>query len=261
MDVFGGGEESVKVLNVAIISVGGAGRAHIKRFSKNLNSRIRAVFDPKKENLRDFQWVEENGGYVTTDYEKILNDESVNVISVCSPDYTHFGHAIAAIKAGKHVLVEKPLAISLKECEKLQLAASNSDKVFGVHHQMRYVPCFLQARRCVTNGQIGVPYIVEADYIHDMRERAILHDNWRVDSKHPQKVALGASSHTIDLARWILNDEVVEVFSYATHIGWPDYPDKDTVVTLLKFSQGTIGKVTSTIACQCPQLNLKLVLN
>lgn len=245
----------MKPLNVGIVSVGGAGRAHIARFGRNPKSCVRAVFDLKEKNLRDFLWIEEKGGYVTTDYENILNDEQIDIISICSPDHTHLDYAIAAIKAEKHVLVEKPLVTSIEQCEKLQKAISNSDKVFGVHHQMRYVPCFMQAYNSVTKGEIGLPLVLEADYIHDMRERAALYDNWRVNQKHPQKIALGASSHAFDLIRWVLNDEVVEVFSYATHIGWLNYPDKDTVMTILKFSSGAVGKVLSTIACQRPQLN------
>jgi UDP-N-acetylglucosamine 3-dehydrogenase len=245
----------VKRLNVAIISAGGAGRAHIARFSRNPKSCVRAVFDPKEKNLRDFLWIKEKGGYVTNDIAKILNDESVDIISICSPDYTHFDFALAAVKAGKHVLVEKPLVTSLEQCEQLRAPISNSDKVFGVHHQMRCVPCFVEARKSVISGEIGLPYILEADYIHNMRERATLYDNWRMDARNYQKIAFGMFSHTIDLLRWIVDDEVVEVFSYATHIGWPDYPGKDTVMTILKFSRGAIGKVLSTIACQRPQLN------
>lgn len=245
----------MKPLKVGVVSIGGAGRAHIARFNKNPKSCIRAVFDPNEKRLGDFLWVRKKGGYVTTEYEKIINDEEVDIISICSPDYTHFDYANAAIKAGKHVLIEKPMVTSLEQCEKLQVTAHNSDKVFGVHHQMRYVPAFVQARELVLNGEIGIPVIAEADYVHDMRERATLYDNWRVNSKHPQKVVLGASSHTIDLLRWMLDDEVVEVFSYASHIGWPEYPDDDTVVTMLKFSRGAIGKVMSTISCRRPQLN------
>jgi len=245
----------MKSLNIGIVSVGGAGRAHIARFRRNPNSRVRAIFDPKKKNLRDFLWVKEKGGYVTTDYEKILNDKLVDIISICSPDHTHIDYAIAAIKAGKHVLVEKPLATSIEQCENLQKIISNSDRIFGVHHQMRYVPCFIQARNSVAKGEIGLPFVLEADYIHDMRERASLYDNWRIASQYPQRIALGASSHAIDLIRWMLNDEVIEVFSYATHIGWSKYPDEDTVMTILKFNNGAIGKVLSTVACQRPQMN------
>ncbi len=254
MDAFGGSEENMKVLNVGVVSVGGAGRAHIARFSKNPKSCIRAVFDPKKENLKDFLWIKKRG-YVTTDYEKILDDEQIDIISICSPDHTHFDYATAAIKAGKHVLVEKPMTTSIEQCEKLQATISNSDKIFGVHHQFRYVPCFMLARNSVTKGEIGLPLILEADYIHDMRKRATLYDNWRIDPENPQQIVLGGSCHTIDLIRWILNDEVVEVFSYASHSGWLNYPDKDTVMTILKFSNETIGKVLVTIACQRPQLH------
>jgi predicted dehydrogenase len=245
----------MKLLNVAVVSAGGAGRAHAIRFFKTPNVSVRAVYDPNRKNLKDLSWIEKNGGRVTTEYENILDDDKIDVISICSPDHAHFDHIIAALKAGKHVLVEKPMVTSLEQCRKLQEAVSKSDRIFGVHHQMRYVPCFVRARDYITNGKVGLPFIVEADYIHDMRERASLFDDWRIDPKNPQNIVLGASCHTIDLLKWILNDEVVEVFSFAAHIAWPEYPDKDTVMTVLKFSKGAIGKTLVTIACQRPQLN------
>jgi predicted dehydrogenase len=242
-------------INVAIVSTGGAGRAHISRFNKNIKSCVKAIFDIKKENLNSFSWIKKNGGYITTDFNKIITDDSIDLISICSPDYSHFDYALAAINAGKHVLVEKPMVTSIEQCQKLSYAISNHDTIFAVHHQMRYVPCFMSAKMSVINGDIGMPIILEADYVHDMRERASLYDDWRLDSKNFQKVVLGMSSHTIDLARWILNDEVNQVFSYANHNGWTEYPDVDTVMTLLKFNRGTICKIMSTVACQRPQLN------
>jgi predicted dehydrogenase len=111
---------------------------------------------------------------------------------------------------------------------------------------MRYVPCYVKARERVLGGAIGIPFIAEAAYVHDMRERATRYDSWQIDVDYPQQVVLGASSHTLDLVRWILDSEVTEVFSYATHLGWPEYPDYDTVLTLLRFGNGAVASVMST---------------
>jgi len=246
----------MKRVNVAVISAGGAGEAHVSRFLNNPKSSVKAVYDPKEQNLnRVKSIVEKKGGYTTTDVETIFNDAEVDAVSICSPDHTHFDYIGKAIEAKKHILVEKPLVTSLDQLRVLKERLKNFKKVFGTHLQMRYLPVFVRARELLISGEIGLPYIVESDYIHNMRERATKFDNWRMDTILPQKVALGASSHTIDLVRWIVNDKVGEVFSYSSHIGWPEYPDEDTVLTILKFKHGAIGKILSTISCRRPQYN------
>lgn len=244
----------MKHVNVAVVSIGGAGRAHSIRLQKNSKSKLRAIFDPSRDRLDDFK---ENttGAVLTTDFDDILTDSEIDAVSVCSPDGTHSRYAVDAIKAGKHVLVEKPMVTSIEQCKEISSALDRSPIVFGVHHQMRYVPSFLKARGLVSSGAIGLALTAEADYVHDMRERAFLYDGWRASLPDPQNIVLGASSHTIDLLRWMLDDEVVEVFSYSTRIGWPEYPEESTVVTVLKFAGGAIGKVASTIASRRPQLN------
>lgn len=245
----------MKPVTVAIVSAGGAGRAHFQRFRSSPDVNVKTIFDINRNKMLDLSKNYETN--ITSDYGQIIDDKDIDVVSICSPDSTHFDYAIDAIAARKHVLVEKPLATSLQQCEKLQAATRdpNYDKVFGVHHQMRYVPCFKSAREFVHNHDLGLPLVIEADYVHDMRERATQFDDWRINKESVQRVILGASSHTIDLMRWILNAEVTEVFSYASNIGWPDYPDVDTVMTLLKFDNGVIGKAMSTFACQRSQLN------
>jgi predicted dehydrogenase len=254
--VFGRRSENMRSTTVAIVSAGGAGQAHFLRFVSRPEVHVKTVFDVNENNFHHLPFKAHRTKF-TNDYNQIIGDDEVDVVSICSPDDTHFKYALDAVRARKHVLVEKPLVTSLEQCKKLQTAVLDPDynKVFGVHHQMRYVPCFKNAQEIINKQGLGRPIIIEADYVHDMRERATLFDDWRVSQESVQKVVLGASSHTIDLMRWILNSEIKEVFSYASHIGWPEYPDIDTVTTLLKFDNGTIGKAMSSIASQRPQLN------
>jgi predicted dehydrogenase len=252
-------------INVGIVSAGGAGRAHLLNFSSLPGVKVKTVFDPNERNLLQLPkrlYLRELRRRIpepdlTTEYKQITEDDDIDVVSICSPDNTHCDYAIEAILAKKHVLVEKPLVTSIEQCKRLQSAILDSDydKVFGVHHQMRYVPCFRSARELVQNQEVGVPITVEADYFHDMRERATEFDDWRMRKESVQSVALGMSSHTLDLMQWVLDSEVTEVFSYASHIGWPEYPDCDTMTTLVRFDSGAIGKATSSMASQRPQLD------
>lgn len=255
MDVSGRGEKAVPRIEVAVVSAGGAGRAHIQRFVKNPRVNLVAIYDPREEMLKEFSWLESAGGYTTTEYRELLEDNRIELISICSPDHTHVEYAKNAVEAGKHVLVEKPMATTLEQCEELRRTLEGARIKFGVHHQMRYVPCFRKAKEILGSGRLGTPLIIEADYVHDMRERATRFDSWRLGKSEPQEVVLGMSSHTIDLIRWMVDEEVEEVFAYATHVGWEEYPTYDTVMVLLKFRDNIIGKTMSTIACRRTQMN------
>lgn len=245
----------MNVLNVAVISGGGAGRAHARRIDNSRKARLTAIFDPNEEILKGLPRFGARDLYLTTDFARIINDTQIDAVCICSPDGTHSDYAVSAIKAGKHVLVEKPMVTTMEQCQALASALSVSDVTFGVHHQMRYVPCYIKARDLLLDGAIGRPFMLTAEYMHHMRERASRYDNWRLGADCHQSVLLGSSSHIIDLARWIIGEQVEEVFSYATHLAWPEYPDDDTVVTLIKFASGQIANIVSTIASSRQQLN------
>lgn len=135
----------MRPLNIAIVSSGGAGRAHASRFTKNPKSRLRALFDTEEESLVDMESHEARGAYLTTDYRRILNDDEIDVVSICSPDSTHSSYAVEGQEVGKHLLVEKPTAATTNQCNTLASVVEASPRVFGVHHQMRYVPSSAKA--------------------------------------------------------------------------------------------------------------------
>ena len=80
--------------------------------------------------------------YFTADFWRILNDDEIDVVSICSPDSTHYKYAIEGLKAERHALVEKPMATTIEQCREITSAVETSRGIFGVHHQMRYVPSF-----------------------------------------------------------------------------------------------------------------------
>ena len=240
-------------VNFAVLGFGGAGRAHVRRLLHLSNVQVVKVFDPNIARS-----VSEQQRYpqieFTDSFEGVL-DGTVNAVSICTPDHTHFEYAVKCVESGLHTLVEKPLFVSAAECQAMARLLQDSPVVFGVHHQMRYVPAFRAAQQLVHQGGLGKVVAIEADYIHDMRKRATSYDDWRVSQTHPQSIVLGGLSHTIDLVRWIIGEEVHQIFSFADRLGWSQYPDVDTTTGLLRFSSGAIGKVTKTITSSGPQRN------
>ncbi|GBE06029.1 glucose--fructose oxidoreductase precursor [bacterium BMS3Abin10] len=240
-------------IKFAVLGFGGAGVAHVRRLSSIGGVRVVKVYDTKLEKVKKI--VSKYKEITFTDRFEDILDGSVDAVSICTPDHTHFEYAVQTVKNGLHTLVEKPMFVSYRECEKMESVLRSSDVVFGVHHQMRYIPAFRAAHDLVQSGYLGDIIVIEADYIHDMRKRATLYDDWRIDKSYPQNIVLGGMSHTLDLMRWLVGEEVEEICAISAHKGWKDYPDVDTVVATLRFKSDTIGKGTITISSSGPQRN------
>ena len=219
-------------IRIGIISSGGAGRAHISRFLKNPKAEVTAVYDPKAPALEETrnQMVKKFGekrvGFITTtNITDFFNRKDMDAVSVCSPDHMHRIHACSALDKGLHVLCEKPMATTGRDADEMISAALKADRKLMVHHQMRYLPVFDKSKVLVETGKIGDVFAIEADYCHDMRERATLYDDWRVKKDSYQEIVLGGGCHPLDLMQWIAEDRIVEVFSYANHMAFPAFPD------------------------------------
>ena len=240
-------------MKIGIIGFGGAGQAHYRRFVTLPGVSVARVFEPKPDNRAKWQKQFPQITFATS-REELLN--AVDLVSICTPDHLHAGDALAAIGAGKHTLVEKPMVTTRGDAEQIAVALQiNPRVVFGVHHQMRFIPAFVAARDLLQRGELGTLLALEADYLHDMRERATLFDDWRVRPEGFQQIGLGGLSHTLDLLRWVAADEIAEVHAYGGHNGWPEYPDIDTMTATLRFRCGAIGRTFMTIASPGPQRN------
>lgn len=249
-------------LHIGIIGLGGAGRAHILRFKSNPKVEIVALYDPKRSVLDEV--VSMNPSLpiklATSDINELFCYQGIDAVSICSPDHAHAEHALQAIHQGWHVLCEKPLTDSISNCEKILQALEGSNLKFMVHHQWRYVPAFQRARDIVQSGILGNVFEIEADYFHDMTDRATKFDTWRIDPDHPQNIIFGGACHPIDLMQWCFNQHIVQVFAYANHIAFKTYPDYDHVTAILRFAGGQVGKVTMSIGCKRPQYQRLVIL-
>ncbi len=243
----------MKAIKFAILGFGGAGRAHAKRLQAINGAEVKVIYDPKPSALSHA-----TKNYPDTRFTDNLDElflEKIDAVSICTPDHTHFEYAKLSVQSGLHTLVEKPMFVTERQCVEMESILKESNVTFGVHHQMRYIPAFMAAHELVQEGSLGEIVAIESDYIHDMRQRASAYDDWRINHENPQNIVLGALSHTIDLMRWIVNEEVEDIFSFAGHKGWEKYPDVDTVIASLRFKSGILGKGTVTISSSGPQRN------
>jgi predicted dehydrogenase len=237
-------------LRVGIVGFGGAGIAQLRHFREIPGCQVIAIYDPKAGGL-DRARAAAPAVYTTDNFQKFMSS-GINTIAVCSPDKTHADYVVAALEAGMHVVCEKPLTDSLEGCRRiLDIQSKAKGVVAAVQHQMRFLPVHLEMKRLLESGQLGRISYIEGYYVHNLTTRAALYDDWRFTDNATPLVYAGC--HFVDLFRWLLDDEVEEVMGMANNIAFPEYPESDLNVILLRFKSGIIGKVVIAFGAGRPQ--------
>jgi predicted dehydrogenase len=150
-----------------------------------------------------------------TDWRSVINRDDIHIVDICAPGWMHAEIAVAALEAGKHVLVEKPLANTLAEAE-LMTAAAAKARARGVQSMIgfnyRRVPALALARELISEGRVGTVRHVRAAYLQDWLADDQAPMTWRLRKETAGSGALGdIASHAIDQVLYLLGDQVTEV--------------------------------------------------
>ncbi len=179
----------------------------------------------------------------STSLEQLLADAAVDVVYISTPNVLHAPQAIAALQAGKHVLVEKPMALSLAEGEGMVAAARAAGRQLGLGFHLRYHPAHRELRRRVRSGEVGEVTYVRAEWGSNT---PLTPDLWHGD---PVQARFGSMSgigvHLLDLVRWLIDDEVVEVVARDDQAAHPDTVEYLSLATL-RFARGALAHVVSS---------------
>lgn len=183
---------------------------------------------------------------LVTDYKEFVNDKNVDIAVIVTPDQTHEEITNAFLYAGKDVLCEKPMALTMEECYSMMKAEKESGRRLMIGQVCRFTPAFIMAKELVSSGRIGELYFVESEYAHDyLKARGV--DEWRVTPE--RHGIIGGGCHAIDLLRWIAGNPT-EVTAHSVHKLLKDWPAPDTSVAIFKFPSDVIGKVFVSISCK-----------
>ena len=184
-----------------------------------------------------------------SDVAKMLSECGVQALLIATPHPLHAEPAIEAARAGVHVLVEKPLAASLSDCD-LMLAAVRAGGVkLGVISQRRFYEPVLRMKAAIKAGKIGRPAL-GVFMMYSSREPAYyLSDPWRGRwDTEGGGVLVNQSPHMIDLLKWLMDDEVAEVSGYWANLNHPSVAVEDTAVAILRFRNGGLGSIVSSVS-------------
>ncbi|MBT3374663.1 MAG: Gfo/Idh/MocA family oxidoreductase [Lentisphaerae bacterium] len=223
-----------------------AGRPDFWKDSTSVETR--AICDLREEKVQEYT-EKYPDAYATTDWREVVTRPDVDIVFVASPDQLHAEMTTSALRAGKHVLCEKPMALSVDECADMIRTAEETGRKLMVGQVCRFAPGFVKAKELIDEGTIGDLFFVESEYAHDYARIPGVGE-WR---KTPERHGIvGGGCHAVDLLRWIAGN-VQEVFGYSNRKMLTDWPVEDTTIAVLKFEQNDVmGKVFCSIGCKRP---------
>jgi UDP-N-acetyl-2-amino-2-deoxyglucuronate dehydrogenase len=235
--------------NVGVVGYGWASGAHITALNLVPGVRVTAVCSSRA--LDPAELADRHGGQieVTHELDDMLRRADIEVIDIGSRSNLHAGQAIAAARAGKHIIVEKPVALNLADVRTLEAAVREAGVRTCVCFEVRYSPQFSATRELIDGGLLGELHYAEVDY-YDTVGPAFAQYEWNRLREGGGSSLLSAGCHAVDGLLFFMNDQVTEVVSYATQSTHPDfarYEYPTTSATLLRFARGGLGKVASVI--------------
>jgi len=233
----------MKRLNFAIIGCGRIAQRHAEHI--NNNGKLVAVCDIVKEKADVL--AEKYGAKSYTDIHQLLQQNpELNVVTICTPNGLHAQHSIAALKAGFHVLCEKPMALSVQDCGDMINAAERANRRLFIVKQNRFNPPVAAVKKILDDGRLGNIYSVQLNCFWN-RNNAYYQNSWKGTKALDGGTLFTQFSHFIDLLYWLIGDikEVKSFIDNYHHKGMIEF--EDTGMAILKFYNGSIGTINYTV--------------
>jgi predicted dehydrogenase len=254
---------AVQNINVALIGYAFMGKAHSNAwrqvsafFSPRVQPRMKVICGRTRTAVEDaarrYGWEE-----AATDWRAVVARDDIDIVDVSTPGDSHAEIAIAAAKAGKAVLCEKPLANSVREAERMLAAVERAGVAHMICHNYRRVPAVTLAKRLIDSGAIGTIRHFRGTYLQDWPADPKFPLVWRLDKTKAGSGALGdIASHVIDFARMLVGEIAEVAATTETFVKERPLPGNarkkgrvtvdDAVVAAVRFAGGAIGTIEAT---------------
>jgi UDP-N-acetyl-2-amino-2-deoxyglucuronate dehydrogenase len=231
----------VKRIKTGLIGCGKVADLHAAALASLPESQFTAVCGSTPEKGATFAAKYGVRGY--GDVETMLEESGVQAVCICTPHPRHADPAVAAARRGIHVLVEKPLASSLADCDRMITAAREAGVTLGAVSQRRfYEPC-RRIRTAIDRGSIGKPILGSVAMYGWRDEKYYASDPWRGSWKgEGGGVLVNQAPHQLDLLLWYMGP-VAELCGYWANLNHPYIEVEDTAVAILRFQSGALGQI------------------
>jgi predicted dehydrogenase len=233
-------------LRTALIGCGKVGQIHAAALRSLPESEFVAACDPQRERAQAFAAL--HGTRAFADVGTMLAETKAQAVVIGTPHPLHAAAAIAAMEAGVHVLVEKPMAASLADCDAMLRTAARTGMSLGVVSQRRFYEPVQRLKAAIDAGKIGKP-VLGIFQMFSWRDRAYYQsDSWRGKwATEGGGVLVNQSPHQLDLLQWLMGD-VEEVCGYWANFNHPEIEVEDTAVASLRFKGGGLGSIVTSLS-------------
>lgn len=248
-------------IGIAIQGAGTVSSGHLRAYLRNPHCEVVAIgsrtkegaaakarevgLDPAKLRLYD-------------SIEELVADPAVDALSICTPHARHAEDAIAAAKAKKHFIVEKPIAVNREQLHAMDAAVAEAGVRTVCGFVLRYNPMVETAYSLIKDGFFGDVLYVQTDYWHNTEQSGYPNSENHIQNMDGSAMMLGGC-HAVDLARYLMGSDIVSVSAVETS-GVPDAPFAPMQSAVLRFANGRIGKVSACVEQWMPyQFNVDVL--
>jgi len=255
-------------MNCAVVGLG-IGMAHVAGYRKAPEARLVAVADPWtprrekiggtfsqgsmsslrplfSENDYDRPW-SDWGVRAYTDIREVAQDKEIELVSLCTPDFLHEEHALILLNAGKHLILEKPVALSLEGAERIRDAGEAAGRRVAVAYEFRLNPGSLALKALIERGELGD---IRAFSLYHFRTpfRRDKWNNWIQSEAGSGGLIVEETSHWFDLARYLTGKEFATVQTVGTADIHPDFDYEDVAFCQGRFTDGTAWQISHALS-------------
>ncbi|MCB9211136.1 MAG: Gfo/Idh/MocA family oxidoreductase [Ignavibacteriales bacterium] len=231
-------------LNFAILGCGRIAQRHAEHI--NNYAKLGAVCDTKAGRA------EELGKQYSCNYyshidELLKSENNIDVVSICTPNGLHAEHTIKSLLAGNHVLVEKPMALSVKECEEMITTAEKVNKRLFIVKQNRFNPPIQALKNILDEHKLGRIFSIQLNCFWNRNEDYYKNSDWKGTKKLDGGTLFTQFSHFIDLLYWLFGDieETYSILKNSNHSETIEFEDNGVVI--IKFAADIIGTINYTV--------------
>lgn len=237
------------ILRVAVVGLG-VGEQHARAYLRDSHCRLLWLHDLDRGRAREVA-AALGAGRVADSFDQILNDPEVDVVSIASYDADHCEQVVAALRAGKHVFVEKPLCRTFEELRSVRqawLASAPSPRALASNLVLRSAPLYRRLREMIDRGGLGRVYAIDGEYLYGRLHK--ITEGWR-SRETGYSVMAGGGVHLVDLAFWLTGLRPKSVAAVGNRICTEGtaFQYEDFVTTTARLSNGVVARFTANFGC------------
>lgn len=229
------------MIRTGIVGLGKVAHLHAQALVNLPDSDFRAVRSRSLEKAKAFADQYKVKAY--HDISKMVKDEMLDLVIICTPHPNHLEPTAEALQAGAHVLVEKPLASSIQDCDAMIKVAKEQNRKLGVISQRRFYEPVKRVKEAISAGKIGKPVLGVVNMFGWRDEKYYQSDPWRGSWKHEGGgVLVNQAPHQLDVLLWLMGD-IDELYGSWANLNHPYIEVEDTAIAVIRFKNGGLGNI------------------